>query len=204
VERACALRYRRAVARTSPALVGIVDHGGYAVAVTTNVVGEPIDRRRLELLEEGLPPLPHHHEGQRLPLPEAVALVAKVRASAERTARTRLAELERDVGVPIVGVALRESPELPPTVEERIRDYRAMCVADWVMYREIVAAAAMERGWRVHLFDAKTILDEGCSALGGCALLEGKLAAARAHFGAPWQRDHRVAMAAAMVALGRG
>lgn len=172
--------------------------------MTTNGRGEPIDRRRIELLEEGLPPLPHHHEGQRLPLPEAVALVAKVRASAERTTRERLAELERDVAIPIVGVALRASPELPPTVEERITDYRAMCNGDWVMYREIVAVAAEERGWKVHRFDAKTVLDEGCAALGGCTFLEGKLAAARKHFGAPWQKDHRVAMAAAMVALGAG
>ena len=37
----------------------------------------------VELIEDGLPSLPHHHDGQGLPLQEAVALVGRVRAGAE-------------------------------------------------------------------------------------------------------------------------
>jgi hypothetical protein len=31
---------------------------------------------------------------------------------------------------------------LPPTIAERIKDYRAQNVADWVMYRKALSAAA--------------------------------------------------------------
>jgi hypothetical protein len=34
--------------------------------------GTLLDRRRVELVDEGLPKLPHHNEGQALPLDEAV------------------------------------------------------------------------------------------------------------------------------------
>jgi hypothetical protein len=48
--------------------------------------------RWVEFVDEGLPTLPHHHEGQKLPLQAAVALVARVRASAERNALDRHSE----------------------------------------------------------------------------------------------------------------
>ena len=46
----------------------------------------------------------------------------------------------------ILGVALRECPQLPPTIAGRIKDYRAQNVADCVMYRNALASAA-EWGW---------------------------------------------------------
>ena len=39
----------------------------------------------------------------------------------------------------ILGIALRQCPALPPTIAERIKDYRAQNVADWVMYRKALA-----------------------------------------------------------------
>ena len=52
------------------------------------------------------------------------------------------------------GVALRPCPGLPPTIEERIKGYRARNVADWVMYRKALSAAAETRGWAAHMYDA--------------------------------------------------
>jgi hypothetical protein len=40
----------------------------------------------VELVGEGLPKIPHHGEGQGLPFDEAVALVERVRVSAEKHA----------------------------------------------------------------------------------------------------------------------
>ena len=51
-------------------IIGVSDHGGWAVTVARD--GMLLDRRRVELLAEGLPKLPHHSEGQGLPLDEAV------------------------------------------------------------------------------------------------------------------------------------
>ena len=67
-------------------IIGVSDHGGWAVLVTVARDGTLLDRRRVELVGEGLPRLPHHSEGQRLPLDEAVELVERVRVSAERHA----------------------------------------------------------------------------------------------------------------------
>ena len=128
-------------------MVGVSDHAGWAVLVTATADGTLVDRRRVTLVEDGLPPMPHHHEGQKLPLGEAVALVHRVDASAQRCARQLLDALTEQLDARLVGVALRACPALPPTVAERITDYRSMCVADWVMYRQAIASAARQRRW---------------------------------------------------------
>jgi hypothetical protein len=56
-------------------IIGVSDHGGWAVLVTVARDGTLLDRRRVELVGEGLPKLSHHSEGQGLPLDEAMELV---------------------------------------------------------------------------------------------------------------------------------
>src|SRR5436190_19588679 len=101
---------------------GVSDHGGWAVLVTVAGDGTLLDRRRVELVDEGLPKIPHHTEGQALPLDEAVALVERVRVSAERHAKLGLDAVAMTVPRRILGVALRQCQELPPTIAERITD----------------------------------------------------------------------------------
>jgi hypothetical protein len=179
-------------------MIGVSDHGGWAVLVTVARDGTLLDRRRVELVDEGLPKIPHHSEGQGLPLDKAVALVERVRVSAERQAVLALDAVA--MAVPrILGVALRKCPPLPPTIAERIKDYRAQNVADWVMYRKALASAAEARGWPVHWYDAKSVSGAASRAL--------RVKSFDAHFlqlrkavGPPWNNDHKLAMAAAIVA----
>ena len=174
-------------------IIGVSDHGGWAVLVTVAGDGTLLDRRRVELVDADLPKIPHHSEGQRLPLDEAVALVERVRVSAERHAKLALDSVAISVPARILGVALRECPLwLPPTIAERIKDYRAQNVADWVMYRKALAAAAEARGWAVHWYDAKKLCMED---------LDAHFLQLRRSIGPPWGKDHKVAMAAAIVAL---
>lgn len=124
--------------------------------VTVGRDGTLLDRRRVELVDDDLPKLPHHSEGRGLPVDEAVALVERVRASAERHAALALAAVA--TAVPdIAGIALRERQPLPPTIAERITNYRASNVADWVMYRSALAKAAEDRGWAVHWYNPKAL-----------------------------------------------
>jgi hypothetical protein len=178
--------------------IGVSDHGGWAILVTVARDGSLLDRRRVELVDEGLPKIPIHHEGQKLPIDQAVALVERVRLSAERHAILALDAVA--IAVPrIVGVALRDCPPLPPTIAERIKDYRAQNVADWVMYRKALASAAEARGWPVHWYDAKKVLGAASEAL-GVENLDAHFAQVRSSFGAPWGQDQRIAMAAAIAA----
>jgi hypothetical protein len=173
---------------TQPAIIGVSDHGGWAVLVTASGDGTLLDRRRVELVDEDLPKIPHHSEGQRLPIDEAVALVERVQASAEKHAKLALDNIAATLPVRIAGIALRQCPELPPTIAERIRNYRASNIADWVMYRRALAAAAEARGWTVHWYDARKVLD-GASR---------NLVELRKSIGPPWSNDHKLAMAAAI------
>ena len=180
-------------------IIGVSDHGGWAVLVTVGGDGTLLDRRRIELVDEDLPKIPHHSEGQVLPLHEAVALVERVRVSAERHAKLGLDAVAMTLPGCILGVALRRCPELPPTIAERIKDYRAQNVADWVMYRRALAAAAEARGWVVHWYDAKKVFDAVREAL-GIEDVDAHFLQLRRSIGSPWSKDHKVAMAAAIIA----
>ncbi len=179
-------------------VIGVSDHGGWAVLVTVGREGKLLDRRRVELVDEGLPKIPHHSECQRLPLDKAVELVERVRASAEKNAVLALDAVA--MAVPrILGVALRQCPELPPTIAERIQDHWAQNNSDWVMYRKALAAAAEARGWAVYWYDAKKV-SEAASQVLGFENLDAHFLQVRKAVGPPWNNDHKLAMAAAIVA----
>jgi hypothetical protein len=168
------------------------------VLVTVTRDGTLLDRRRVDLVDDDLPAIPHHHEAQLLPVDEAVALVERVRLSAEKHAALALNGVATAVQ-PILGVALRECQALPPTIAERLKDYRARNVADWVMYRRALAAAAAARGWPVHWYDPRTITGVAARAL-GIENFDAYFRKMRKAVGAPWNDDHRLATAASIVA----
>jgi hypothetical protein len=202
--------------RRHAAVVGAVEHGNSAELVTLAPDGAILDRRRVDLTEKGLPTHPHHHEGswavgryvnspwaRAITLDEALALVERVRESAARGARESLAALAAAVPLPISTIAIRECPTLPPTTEGRIRDNRAQTVADSVMYREALAAAAAARGWSVHWYDRDRVCREAATALGR-EDVDGFLRDMGRAIGPPWQATHKLAAAAALAAAGRG
>jgi hypothetical protein len=179
-------------------IIGVSDHGGWAVFVTVARDATLLDRRRVELVDDDLPAIPHHHQAQRLPPDAAVALVERVRLSAERHAVLALNAVAQTVPR-IIGVALRNCPPLPPTIAERIKDYRARNVADWVMYRKALASAAEARGWLIYWYDAKRVLSDASQAL-SVESFDTHFLNMRKAVGPPWNHDHRLAMAAAIVA----
>jgi hypothetical protein len=193
------------------AIVGVAEHGNSAVLVTIARNGELLDRRRIDLTR-GLPTHPYHHEGswavgryvdspwaRPISLADAIALVTRVREAAAHGAREGLQALAADVPVQVTGIAIRVCPELPASTEERIRDTRAATVADSVMYREALAAAAQARGWSVHWYDRDRVSRDAGDALGGIDV-EAHLRAMGRSVGSPWQARHKLAAAAAIAA----
>jgi hypothetical protein len=179
-------------------IVGVSDHGGWAVFVTAARNGALLDRRRVELVDDDLPAIPHHHEAQLLPRDEGIALVERVRASAARHCLRALDEVSKAV-LRVRGIALRACPPLPPTIAERISDARARNVADWVMYRTLLASAAEARGWPVYWYDPRRVFGDAVAAL-GIENLDAYFRQLRKAVGPPWNQDHKLAMAAAVAA----
>ena len=199
--------------RGETAVVGVAEHGNSAVLVTVSSIVQVLDRRTVNLTGPDLPTHPYHHEGswavgryrdsawaRDITLPEAVALVRRVQAAAAEGAVAILCALAADLPVPVGGIAIRSCPELPETIEARIRDNRAQTVADTVMYRQALAEAASARGWPVSWYEKERVFEAAGRVLGR-ADVEAALKALGRPLGAPWQARHKLAAAAALGAL---
>ena len=134
-----------------------------------------------------------------LALADVVALVERVRASAARGAREALEALAQAVTASIASIAIRVCPELPGTTEARIADNRAQTVADSVMYRQALAAAAEARGWSVYWYDRERVFRDAAALLAG-EQVDAFLQAMGRAIGPPWQAKHKLAAAAALAA----
>jgi hypothetical protein len=178
--------------------LGIAHHLGWAVAVTASAGHSVADRRRIELIEPGLPAAPVEHDAKPLSDAAAARLVAEVRASVLRAASASLDQLAASLPEPLVSVSVRAWPaDFPDDIAVKRRppyDSRA----DSVMYCQVLAECADRRGWEVHLFNAKDVEAQAARILGEQAgqVLHGP----RAALGPPWTRDHRIALAATVLA----
>jgi hypothetical protein len=178
--------------------LGIAHHLGWAVTVTASADYQVVDRRRIELIEPGVPAAPIHHEGKPLDDAGAAVLVAQVRASAVRATSAALDELAAALPEPIMSMSLRAWPlDFPEDIAVQRRvPYEAR--ADSVMYRQVLAELARARGWDVHLFDARDVEARAVSKL--AARADEVLLEPRATLGPPWAKDDRMALAATIVA----
>jgi hypothetical protein len=178
--------------------VGIADHLGWAIAVTASDDHEVVDRRRIELVEPGLSEAPIHYESRRLDVAATAALVAEVRASVVRATSAALDELASALPGPVRSISLRTWPlEFPDDIAvQRRAPYEAR--ADAIMYRQALSELAYARGWEVNVYDARAVLDQVATVLAERA--DKVLNGPRATIGPPWTKDHRVALAAAILA----
>jgi hypothetical protein len=177
--------------------LGIADHFGWAVAVTVSADHEVVDRRRIELIEPGLPAAPIHYEGKRLDVAATAALVAKVRASVVRATSAALDEIAAALPEPVASISLRAwPPDFPDDIAvQRRPPYEAR--VDAIMYRQVLSELAHVRGWDVHLYHAKSVVGQAVTVLGDRA--DEVLLGLRATLGPPWTKDHQMALAATIV-----
>jgi hypothetical protein len=99
---------------------------------------------------------------------------------------------------PIVSISLRAWPDGFPQDISILRRAPYESRADSVMYCQVLAELACARGWAVHHYTARSVEADAARIRGEQAakVLHGP----RAALGPPWTKDHRMALAATVVA----
>jgi hypothetical protein len=144
--------------KDAPCVVSVAEHTGWAHLVCVVARGRAlavIERRRVTLIDSGLPRQPYEHESVGMKEDRGNALIAQVRRSiAVRTsdALTRVVtELARSYTV--VALAIRTPPfdDLPETVAAVWKSYRLQCAADGMLYQLAICRAARQLRLDVHM-----------------------------------------------------
>jgi hypothetical protein len=192
----------------APCVVSVAEHTGWAHVVcvaAVNKVPVVVERRRVTLIDPGLPTMPYEHDTAAMNVDEANALVAKVRRSVE--ARTALA-LQRIVAeLPSHGVAalaIREPQftELPKSIADVRASYRLQCAADGMLYQMALVGAAQQLNLEVYPYRRGEEVSRAAVQLKVApAAIEEFLARTGRPAGAPWTHEHRRAFAAGIAAL---
>lgn len=122
-----------------------------------------------------------------------------MRASAERATAVSLDALAMGLPGRVASIHLRALPaDFPTDIAIQLRPaYEAR--ADAIMYRQVLASAAQARGWAVEFYNAKTVEADATTILGRRA--DEVLRGPRDRLGPPWTKDHRTALAAALLGL---
>ena len=193
----------------APCVISVAEHAGWAHLICVAASGRVpsvIARRRVTLIDPGLPKLPYEHDSVGMIEDEANALIARVRRSIDD--RTTLA-LERVVtelspAHRAVALAIRKPPfpELPGSVSAVRQSYKLQCAADGMLYQLAICRAARKRGLEVQLCLRG---EETARAAQGLDVTPGEVeefVTRRGRpAGPPWTQEHRRAYAAGIAAL---
>jgi hypothetical protein len=192
--------------------VGFATHSGWAVAVVASVDDgdggdggrlQVHDRRRVELVSPDLP-LQAYHAAADLPADAGVDVVAAVDRSIAEHARQALTAIRADVGdgLSLVAVGIVGRAREIPDVATVLSSHALMHASEGEQYRRGLAEAAEQLGLPVRRADPARLVDDVADAIGWPpARLADEHAQVRSTLGPPWQKDHKEATAAALLAL---
>jgi hypothetical protein len=195
--------------KRAPCVVSVADHAGWAHVVCVAVRGQApavIERRRVALLDPGLPTLPYHHDTTTMREDKANALIAQVRRSIASRTSDALTRVVTDLtpAYAVVALAIREPPfaELPETVAAVWKSYRLQCAADGIMYQLAICHAARQLGLDVHLCRRGEETSRAAEQLGVTVReVEEFVSRDGRPAGPPWTQEHRRAYAAGIAVL---
>jgi hypothetical protein len=189
------------------AVIGASDHYARAELVTLGLEDATavfLDRRCVELIDEGLPSAPYHHEALELDIGAATDLVNRVRRSVAERARAALSTLQETFRARALILPTSPYECLPDSLQKVLISRPLTNAADGMLYRESLAQAAAELGMDVRRYPRKadpTVL--AAQALGvDVARVNSLIARFGRVAGTPWRKDHRMAAAAALSVLG--
>ena len=195
--------------RPSPCVVSVAEHIGWAHLVCVAAHGHVpavIARRRVVLIDQGLPTMPYEHETTAMREDEANAVIARVRQSiAARTSDAlRRVVIELAPAHTAVAVAIRKAPfdVLPATVAVVRKSHRLLCAADGMLYQLAVCRAARHLELEVHLCRRGEEAARAAQQLGVTPdEIEDFVSRTGRPTGRPWTLEHRRAYAAGIAVL---
>lgn len=192
-----------------PSVLGVADHTGWAHVVCVSARDRRpfvVARRKIALIDPGLPTLPYEHDTLALPPDEAQALVARVRrsiaANTDRALQRLVDELSREHPVRTLTIRKPPLPKLPATVAAVHASPRLRYSADGMLYNLAICAAARRAGLGVQLYRRGDEVALAATALGvSPEAVEEFVTGPGRPEGPPWTAEHRRAFAAAIAAL---
>jgi hypothetical protein len=192
-----------------PVVVGVADHNGWAILVSVAALnGQPavVDRRRVPLVEKGVPSQPYHHETLALRDDAAEQLLRQVKRSIDACTTLALDRLSADLRprYRVSSLAIRHPPlpRLPATVAEVHGSYYTLCRADGMLYHLAICSAARRRHWKVQFHHRGEELAKAAEALQASSdEVERFLGDFRQTLKPPWTAEHRHSFAAAIGTL---
>lgn len=195
--------------KSSPCVISVADHAGWAYVVcvaSRRSVPAVVDRRRITLIDAGIPTLPYHHESLAMREDEANALIARVRRSIAACTLRAVQQVVADLApaYSVVALAIREPPfaELPETVATVRQSYQLQCAADGMMYQLALCRAARDLGLDVRQCRRGEEAARAAERLGVQPDdVESFVSETGRPPGAPWTQEHRRAFAAAIAVL---
>ena len=169
-------------------------HTGWALVVVARgsaAAPEVLARQRVELLAGTQLPGHAYHAAQQdgLSGADAAALVERVEGNATSVAADAMRSLIRDHRVDAVAV-VGKPRRLPNDIDQILTSHALLHAAEGALFERALVEAAAEIGLPAHVSDPSSIV------------VSAQLDGLRATVGAPWQKDHKLAAAAALAALG--
>ena len=195
--------------RTEPCVVSVAGHTGWAhlvCVVARGNVPAVIARRRVALIDQGLPTMPYEHDTTAMREKEADAVIARVRQSiaACTSEALRRVVIELAPAHAAVALAIREAPfdDLPATVAAVRTSYRLLCAADGMLYQLAICHAARQLELDVHTCRRGTETARAARQLGVTpAAIEEFVSRTGRPAGPPWTQEHRRAYSAGIAVL---
>ncbi|HZN14543.1 MAG TPA: hypothetical protein VFB78_09775 [Acidimicrobiales bacterium] len=177
-----------------------VRHSSALVVAVSGLASSPVvvHREAFTLVADASLREPYH-AAVAVPLDEAPALIKSVEEAATAVAVTTIRALVSSLGgVAAVGVVggTRQLPELPRILAK----HALLHAADRDLYEQAIIEGAARAGLPVTTVPATGRLFDHASQLLGVNVAT-SVAEAGKSIGPPWQKDHREAAAAALVAL---
>jgi hypothetical protein len=159
-----------------------------------SVVGDRIDvldRRRVTLVEDDASRFAYHSAAD-LPIVQARAFIRRVEKLVAKGSATAIKEIVGLTDVDVVAAAVVGEPRDLPELAAVLKVHAKLHACEGELFRRGLAEAAADAGLDVLRVGPKAVAE---------VVGESELARLKAVLGPPWTKDHREAVAAAVLAL---